>query len=448
MGYSVVQAGVLTACDEQKLVGQELRSHLMREVTSKVLLRQARDVVLLTGPTGAGKERISATIHQAARSFLGRRGDLIELNCANLGGSLFESELFGYKRGAFTGADREHAGLVTRAQGGTLVLDEIQALEPLNQARLLRFLGEREYRAVGDERMRLSDALIILVSNRNLRDMVEQGTFRRDLLDRAGAKIHIPSLHERKQDIGELAQCFALEAGVEASGAVGALDGTMHPFCGLTRRARADIETAVVCTREVSVRRLREVVRDAVFEAAADALPEALDSEMMLPHLKRAFGFCLHDRDREDVRDLNDNFDTIANRVQLEVVAQRQGVSTNTIAALCRAVRSALSDMEADGTPRTYRNLVERLNRLSKAAVWVVAGATTQVGFRRFFGELEHEMPPKSVAHQIYHQVFSAGAATCVAGLFPASSTNDDFNVPSARKKCDELVASLCGGNE
>jgi transcriptional regulator with AAA-type ATPase domain len=398
MEYAVAQASVMTACDGQRIVGSDLRALLAREIPAKILLRQGRDVVLLTGATGTGKERVAATVHEAARACLGRKGDLVEVNCANLTGSLFESELFGYRKGAFTGAERDVGGLVARATQGTLVLDEIQSLEPQNQARLLRLLGEREYRSVGDEQLRKTDALILLSTNRDLRQMVTSGGFRRDLLDRAGAKIHLPSLCERRRDIGELAQSFALEAGAEL--------GASRPFFGLTRRARADLETAVVKSREVSVRRLREIVRNIVFMAAADTLPEAIESDLLAPILQNELAFSLDDRDAEDVRELTSEFDVLVGLTELDAVAARHAVSPRSLAGMCRALSAILTEMP--DSERSYRSLVERISRLSKIAMWLVSGAQTQADFRRFFGSAEADMPTKSVAHQVYHQVFDA----------------------------------------
>lgn len=384
------------ACDHTGLIGQELRAHLRKEITAKVLLRQARDVVLISGPTGVGKEMVAATIHHAAQSALGRGGKLVEVNCANLGGGLFESELFGHRRGAYTGADRDYAGLVGQAQGGTLVLDEIQSLEPQDQARLLRFLGEREYRAVGDDKVRSTDALIVLSTNRNLREMVQCGTFRRDLLDRAAAKMHVPSLHERRRDIGELAQAFALEAAAD----IGAGDD----FMGLTRRARAHIETAVIRSSEVSVRRLRELIRDMVFMAAADGLGDALESEHVVGTLERELAFTEEHREAQDRQELEEDLELLVSQQILERLTRHHGVSTKALGQWVRAMHALINDM--DDRPRTYRNVVERTQRLSKVALWLVSGAKSQAEFRRYFGELQGHMPTKSVAHQIFHDVF------------------------------------------
>ncbi len=393
------QTAIFEACDALGVIGPEVRDHLAREVPRKILLRKGRDVVLISGPTGAGKEVAAAVCHHAARRVLGRRGELVPVNCANLSGGLFESELFGHRRGAFTGADRDFGGLIERARGGTLFLDEIQALSPADQAKLLRFLGEREYRRIGDDRPRASDALIVLASNHDLRARAESGTFRRDLLDRASAKIDLPSLYERRRDIGELAQAFALEA---------AADAGIDDFMGLTRRARADVEAAVLGAREVSVRRLREIVRDAVFHAAADRLPDALESEHLRPLLVRELGFDDATRDAHDVEELAAEFDLLVAREELRALAARHGISEKLVDRWCRALHTLVDEM--GGTDRSYRRVVERMHRLNKVALWLVSGAQSQAQFRRYFGKASGHMPTKSVAHQVYYEVFPKDA--------------------------------------
>ncbi|MEM6532363.1 MAG: sigma 54-interacting transcriptional regulator [Myxococcota bacterium] len=381
------------ACEALGVLGGEVREHLAREIPAKVLLRRAKDVVLISGPTGAGKEVTAAVCHRAAEHALGRDGDLVSINCANLTGGLFESELFGHRRGAFTGADREFTGLVDRARNGTLVLDEVQALAMADQAKLLRFLGERQYRRVGDDRARTSNALIILASNQNLRARAEAGTFRRDLLDRAAAKIALPSLYERRRDIGDLAQAFALEAGADAE---------IEDFMGLTRKARSDIEAAVVQAQEVSVRRLREIVRDAVFLAASDAVPDALESDFIRGLLERELGFDESTREAQDVQELSREFDLLVAREELKALAKRHRISERTLEEWCRALQAVLSE----NPDASYREVMEQISRMNKVGLWLASGAESQAEFRRFFGERAAAMPTKSVAHQIFHEVF------------------------------------------
>ena len=157
---------------------------------SKVVLRKGRDVVLLTGPTGAGKEMVSALAHKISELSLQRTGRLVELNCANLGANMFESQLFGYKRGAFTGADRDFEGFACQAKGVPLYSTSSSRYRSKIR-RNCYVSGEREYRPLGSTGTR-SDAVIILASNQQLDKLVDAGSFRRDLLDRAPAKITLP----------------------------------------------------------------------------------------------------------------------------------------------------------------------------------------------------------------------------------------------------------------
>ena len=395
---SISPSSLITeACTDIGVVGDEFLAHLLREIPAKILFRRARDVLLLSGPTGSGKEMVAKVSHQVAGHFLGRNGELVIINCANLGNGVFESELFGYRRGAFTGANRDYAGLAGRASTGTLVLDEVQALSPQDQARLLRFLGERQYRSVGDDKTKRCEALIILASNRDLRAMTETGEFRRDLLDRATAKIHLPTLAQRREDIGELTQAFAFEAARDAG-------APLTQFYGLTRRAQADVQAAVIRSKEVSVRRLREVIRDAVFSLATPQVPEAIESDSLLPLLEREFNFSPKERPHQDITEITEDFNFLIARTELQQLSHQHGVSLHTLHKLCEALQTLISEME--DKPRTYRNITERTNRLSKVALWLVSGARTQAEFRKYFGQLAQDMPTKSVAHQIYYDVF------------------------------------------
>jgi len=381
------------------LVGAELQTFLSRELLSKLVLRKGRDVVLLTGPTGAGKEMVSALAHKLAELSLNRTGRLVELNCANLGANMFESQLFGYRRGAFTGADRDFEGFACQAKGGTLVLDEFQSLPLEDQAKLLRFLGEREYRPLGSTQTKQCDAIIVLASNQQLDKLVEAGSFRRDLLDRAPAKITLPPLYERKGDVAELAQKFALEAGHDLEA---------EEFYGLTRRAKADVEAAVIQSGEISVRKLREIIRDAVFTLAVDGLGEAIESHQLEPSLTQHFRLTQINRALVDQAQVEENFDLLVSRVELEKLAQDHEVTEDSLHKLCSAIHSLIDDL--DEGDKHYRRVSERTHRLSKVALWLVSGAKTQAEFRRFFGSTNFEMPTKSVAHQIYHEVYGRGA--------------------------------------
>ncbi|SNZ03937.1 DNA-binding transcriptional response regulator, NtrC family, contains REC, AAA-type ATPase, and a Fis-type DNA-binding domains [Persephonella hydrogeniphila] len=164
------------------------------------------NTVLIYGESGVGKELVARAIHQ-----LSRRKDkpFIAVNCANLSRELVEAELFGYKKGAFTGATQDRKGILEKANGGTVFLDEIGEIPFDMQAKLLRFLEEKEIRRVGDDRPIKVDVRIIAATNRNLKKMIEEGNFRDDLYYRiAGFKIEIPPLRERKDDIPLLINHF------------------------------------------------------------------------------------------------------------------------------------------------------------------------------------------------------------------------------------------------
>jgi DNA-binding NtrC family response regulator len=162
--------------------------------------------ILITGESGTGKEAVARTIHER-----GPRSEQpwVAINCSAIPRELIESELFGYVKGAFTGAVQSRMGRLEQAHGGTLFLDEIGDLDPDLQAKLLRVLQEREFSPLGSESIRRVDVRIISATNRDLRQLVGEGRFREDLLYRLDVyNIHIPPLRERSDDIPLLAQSF------------------------------------------------------------------------------------------------------------------------------------------------------------------------------------------------------------------------------------------------
>ncbi len=183
------------------------RSALMTSVINTAKRVAATDAsVLITGESGTGKELIAEAIHssspRAGAAFVG----------VNLGGipeSLFESELFGHKAGAFTDAKTDRKGRFELAEGGTLFLDEIGDLSLANQVKLLRVLQERRYERLGESKSRPTDVRIISATSRLLREMIQQGAFREDLLYRINLiPLHLPPLRERAEDIPLLARHF------------------------------------------------------------------------------------------------------------------------------------------------------------------------------------------------------------------------------------------------
>ncbi len=166
--------------------------------------------VLITGETGSGKELFAAAIHANSRR---HRGSFMIVDCAALPENLVESTLFGHRRGAFTGADRDQGGLIEQADGGTLFLDEIGELPLGLQKAFLRVLQERRFRPVGGKDEVSSDFRLIAATNRNLDQMVNSGKFRQDLLYRVRSiVVSLPPLRERKEDIRQLAMHFVNDA--------------------------------------------------------------------------------------------------------------------------------------------------------------------------------------------------------------------------------------------
>jgi DNA-binding NtrC family response regulator len=198
------QASAQTKSAIDGIVG---RSPQIRELESLVARVAKRDVpVCILGDSGTGKELVARAIHrQSAR----RQKIFTAVNCAALPENLIESELFGHVRGAFTGADRDRAGLIETTDGGTLFLDEIGELPLQAQAKLLRFLQEGEFRRVGDTMNRSADVRIVSATNRRLASAVEEGRFRDDLYYRVrGVEISLPPLKDRGSDIHLLAEHF------------------------------------------------------------------------------------------------------------------------------------------------------------------------------------------------------------------------------------------------
>jgi len=162
--------------------------------------------VLILGETGTGKELVARTIHALSPR---RDGPFTAVNCGALPDTLLESELFGYKAGAFTGAARDKPGRFALAKGGTLFLDEIGEVSPALQVRLLRVLQDRIYEPLGSVRSETADVRVIVATNRDLPGLVRQGSFREDLYYRINVvRLELPPLRRRKEDVPLLAEQF------------------------------------------------------------------------------------------------------------------------------------------------------------------------------------------------------------------------------------------------
>jgi transcriptional regulator with GAF, ATPase, and Fis domain len=215
----------LDAAEGHRAIGT---SKPWREVLAQAAkVAPAETTVLLTGESGTGKEVVAHLIHRGSRR---AEGPFVALNCAALPEALLESELFGYEKGAFTGAVSARAGRLEQAAGGTLFLDEVGEMSPAVQAKFLRVLQEREFQRLGGTRMLKADVRVIAATNRDLKMAMTRGAFREDLYYRLHVfAIHMPPLRERPEDILPLLEHFVQALGPVVIG---------RPAAGISREAR------------------------------------------------------------------------------------------------------------------------------------------------------------------------------------------------------------------
>lgn len=202
-----LKAAVSESRVAKRMIGESRAAQQMLEEIRRVA--PYKTSVLITGESGTGKELVARTIHE-----LSPRHDhpWVAINCSAIPRDLMESELFGYVKGAFTGAAQNRLGRLEQAQGGTLFLDEIGDLDMSLQAKLLRVLQEREFSAVGSDQVRYVEVRFIAATNRDLKDLVREGKFREDLLYRLDVySIVVPPLRNRREDIPQLAETFLHE---------------------------------------------------------------------------------------------------------------------------------------------------------------------------------------------------------------------------------------------
>ncbi len=243
----------LEASDDEDLLMNIIgRTEVMRKVRTEILMVADYDItVLITGENGTGKEIVAESIHNNSK-----RADkpFLILDCTTIQPELAESQLFGHKRGAFTGASADKKGMVELASGGTLFIDEINSL-PLNvQAKLLRFLESKQYQRLGAEgKYYTSDVRIIAASNQNLTTLVEMGKFREDLYQRLKQFIiEVPALRDRKNDILLLTEYFVREFSNEYSKTINSISSDARKLIidyrwpGNVRELKNTIGTAVI----------------------------------------------------------------------------------------------------------------------------------------------------------------------------------------------------------
>ena len=223
--------------------------------------------VIVSGASGTGKEVIASELHRLS----GRRGRLAAINCTALPQNLIESELFGYKRGAFSGADRDKPGLIRHADGGTLLLDEIGDMPLEAQAKLLRVLQAREVLPLGATMPEPVDVRVVAATHRDLERLQREGKFREDLFARLNEyAVELPALHERKEDVFLLTQTFlARHGGASKLPSFAFMSGLLHyDFPYNVRELEACIKRALALADRGSLE--PEVLPEAMQEAMSD----------------------------------------------------------------------------------------------------------------------------------------------------------------------------------
>jgi len=261
-----------------KLLGSSAVMEQLREMIARVARSQAP--VHICGESGTGKELVARMIHESGPR---RGGAFVAVNCGAIPTELMESELFGHKRGSFTGAVADKKGLVQSAEGGTLFLDEVADLPLHMQVKLLRVVQEKTVRPVGEAREETVDVRILSATHKNLADLVAQGLFREDLFYRINViELRVPALRERSIDIREIAEAILERLARRANGpsprisdeAVRMLEA--YPFPGNVRELENVLERALTLSTDGSITPEQIRLRVASRTPAAPETPSAV----------------------------------------------------------------------------------------------------------------------------------------------------------------------------
>lgn len=260
-----LQAKLLKSQNGDEMIGKSDSLNRVRQMISKAA--PARASVLITGESGVGKELVAHAVHEQSER---AKGPFVVVHCAALSETLIESELFGYEKGAFTGAENIHKGRFELADGGTIFLDEIGEVNLATQVKLLRVLQEHKFERVGGEKSIEVDVRVVAATNRNLEDEVKAGRFREDLFYRLNVvRIEMPALRERMDDIPLLMHSFLREFNIENKKNIKGFDKTSkaamikYNWPGNIRELKNAVESAVVmCTGdEIKIEDLPRALR-------------------------------------------------------------------------------------------------------------------------------------------------------------------------------------------
>ncbi len=261
-----LQEKIRTGSSAGDMIGKSTELNQVKALISKAAPSRAN--VLITGESGVGKELVAKSIHEQSPR---KDKPFVIVHCAALSDTLLESELFGYEKGAFTGADAQHKGRFEVADGGTIFLDEIGEINQSTQVKLLRVIQEKSFERVGGNQSIRVDVRIVAATNRNLEEEVKNGKFREDLFYRLNVvRIPMPPLRERKDDIPLLLHNFLREFNIENQKNITGFDNRAkaailkYSWPGNIRELKNCVESAVVmCTGdEIKIEDLPASVRE------------------------------------------------------------------------------------------------------------------------------------------------------------------------------------------
>lgn len=275
------------------IVGRDYKMQRIYDTIESVAGTKA--TVLITGESGTGKTLIARALHHNSPR---RDQPFVEVNCGALPETLLESELFGYKRGAFTGANSDKVGKFAAADRGTIFLDEINNASPMLQMKLLRILQDKEFEALGSNETIQVDVRVVIATNLDLPKEVEKGTFRRDLYYRINVvSVHMPPLRERVSDVPLLAEHFLRRFSKENGKRIEAIDDAAldvlvrYPWPGNVRELENCVERSVVLTRNdrITVEDLPPQMREGAEEAPARPSDEIVPLKSHLEDPERRY---------------------------------------------------------------------------------------------------------------------------------------------------------------
>ncbi len=344
-------AEVRVTLDAFEVVGEALRDQLTRAIRAKLLLRGGRDPICIAGARGTGRHLVADAMHALSGRLLGRTGGMERVLC---GLEARKGDLLGT-------VERQ----LRAARGGTLLLDQLDALTDVQRQAVVRLIARYE---AGSR----ASVLVLAIDG-----LSESATWR-------GPRLNLPPCHERGDDLVDLAAHFALQALDDAAAEPG-LETTMTSaglLGGIASHARK--------TRVESIGALRELVRDLVF----DALAEDDDADRGVMRLLARRGWTAPTSVPEPDVDA----------FLLERLAGVHGVGEETLLAQMRVIADLMETL--GDLPCSYTNVMRRAEDIKRAGLWLLTGASSQAEFRRWFGEEDFMRPSKSGAWALYHQVF------------------------------------------